>query len=270
MTVSQHDKAERFAAAHNGETPLLVPNPWDGGSAKLLETLGFLALATTSSGVAAGHARNDGFLGRDDVIAAVAAIVAATDLPVSADFENGFADAPADVAANATLLRASGVAGFSIEDYGRAGNEIYEMGFAAERVAAAADAAHGGDARLVITARAENFLHGRRDLDDTIARLQAYQNAGADVVFAPGITSAQEISAVVGAVDVPVNVIAVPGVPALAELAELGVARVSVGGAFQAVAYGAMVRVARELLAGDYVYFDAASEGRTFMREAFA
>src|SRR6185437_3859118 len=190
VMTTQVDQAQRFLALHRAGEPLLMPNPWDLGSARLLASLGFEALATTSSGFAATLGRNDGAVSRDEAIVHAAVIVAATGLPVSADLENGFADAPAGVAETMRMSIEVGLAGASVEDFtGRADDPIYGIGLAAERIAAAAEAAHGGPGRLVLTARAENYLHGRPDLADTIARLQAFQEAGADVLYAPGLRS---------------------------------------------------------------------------------
>jgi 2-methylisocitrate lyase-like PEP mutase family enzyme len=269
---TQAEKAERFLARHRGATPLLLPNAWDPGTARLFESLGFEAVATTSSGHAATLARLDGGVTRDEALAHAAALVGAVDLPVSCDFENGVADAPAAVAANVELAVATGLAGCSVEDYARrADDPIYELGLAAERVAAAAEVAHRGPVHFVLTARAENFLRGNPSLDDTITRLQRYQEAGADVLFAPGVRDAADIKRVVESVDRPVNVIAVPGVPEIAELGALGVGRVSVGGTFAAVAAGAVAQAAREWLEhGTYGFASLANEGRTVMRAAFS
>src|SRR6516225_7389088 len=178
---SQAAKADRFRALHQGPQPLLMPNPWDAGSAKLLAWLGFAALATTSSGFAATLGRLDGSVTRDEALAHAAVIAAATALPVSADLENCFADDPGGVARTVALAADTGLAGCSVEDFTGDDDElVYDIGLAAERVAAATEAAHAGPARLVLTARAENYLHGRPDLADTITRLQAYQAAGAD------------------------------------------------------------------------------------------
>jgi 2-methylisocitrate lyase-like PEP mutase family enzyme len=268
----QAQKAERFLALHHAERPLLLPNPWDRGSAKLLASLGFEALATTSSGSAATLGLLDGSVSRESALADAAAIVAATELPVSADLENGFADDPSGVAETIRLAREAGLAGASIEDY--SGNDeapIYDLEAAAERVAAATEAAHGGPVRLVLTARAENHLHGVTDLADTIARLQAYQEAGADVLYAPGVTRGEDIRQIVSAVDLPVNVLALPGMPAVSELAEIGVSRVSVGGAFAFAALGAAVEAARELREqGSYGYFERTAVGLEAVRAAFA
>src|SRR3954470_9225279 len=199
--------AQDFLALHRPDPPLLIPNPWDAGSAKLLASLGFKALATTSSGFAATLGRRDYNVTRDEALAHSAQIVAATDLPVSADLENAFADDPAGVAETIRLAIEAGLAGCSVEDAaGRDDDPIYDAGLAAERVAAAVEAA-GDD--IVITARAENLLHGR-DLDDAIARLQSFQEAGAPVLYAPGVTDLGDIRRLVESVDRPVNVLALP------------------------------------------------------------
>ncbi len=267
----QAEGAERFEALHKGPEPLLIPNPWDAGSAKLLASLGFEALATTSGGSAATLGRLDGTMALEEAIASAAAIVEATELPVSADLENGFADDPAGVAETIGLALEAGLAGASIEDYTRRDQKIYEIDFASERIAAAAEAAHGGPRRLVLTGRAENHLYGITDLADTITRLQAYQEAGADVLYAPGLSRLEEISQVVKSVDRPVNVLGRPGAPSVAELAAVGVRRVSVGGAFAYAALGAAVEAARELLdEGTYGYFERAGIGLQAARTAFA
>lgn len=270
--TDQAARAARFRELHRPGTPLLLPNPWDAGSARLLASLGFQALATTSSGFAATLGRLDGSVTRDEALGHAAAIVAATDLPVSADLENGFAKDPEGVAETARGAVAAGLAGFSIEDYtGDASDPIYELPRAAERVAAAVEMAHDGDARLVVTARAENYLHGRPDLEDTIARLQAYQEAGADVLYAPGPTGGEEIRAIVSSVDRPVNVLARSGSPTVAELATLGVSRISVGGAFAFTAIDALASAARELRdQGTYGFTERASEGVRAALDAFS
>ena len=269
--TTQADQAKRFLALHRAGEPLLIPNPWDLGSAWLLASLGFEALATTSSGFAATLGRNDGAVSRDEAIVHAAVIVAATDLPVSADLENGFADAPAGVAETMRMSIEVGLAGASVEDFtGRADDPIYDIGLAAERIAAAAEAAHGGPGRLVLTARAENYLHGRPDLADTIARLQAFQEAGADVLYAPGLRTREDISQVVREVDRPVNVLALEGVPPVAELAQAGVSRISVGGAFAFAALGAVVSAAAELREqGTYGFRAGSAAGAAAARRAF-
>jgi 2-methylisocitrate lyase-like PEP mutase family enzyme len=267
----QPDKAERFLALHHGSTPLLLPNPWDPGSARLLASLGFEALATTSSGFAGTLGRLDGSVTRDEALAHAAAIVAATDLPVSADLEDCFADAPAGVADTIERAIRTGLAGGSVEDFTRQRDApIYDQSRGAERVGAAAETAHAGPVHFVLTARCENYLHGRRDLADTIARLQAYQEAGADVLYAPGVIEPDDIRRLVSSVDRPVNVLALPGGPSVAELADLGVARVSVGGAFAYAALSAVVEAGRELIdEGTYGFWERAGVGATAARSAF-
>jgi 2-methylisocitrate lyase-like PEP mutase family enzyme len=265
------DLAERFLSLHKADRPLLMPNPWDIGAAKLLESLGFEALATTSSGFAATLGRLDGGVTRDEALAHAAQIVEAVDVPVSADLENCFADDPAGVAETVRLALDAGLAGCSVEDYsGPESDTIYEAGLAAERVAAAAEAAHSGSRRLVLTARAENHVHGRDDLADTIARLQSYQEAGADVLFAPGVRDVDTIRELVSSVDLPVNVLALPGMPSVGELADAGASRISVGGALAFAAYGAAAAAGRELLnSGTYGYWETAATGAKATREAF-
>lgn len=264
-------RAEGFLRLHAAGDPLLMPNPWDAGSAKVLVSLGFRALATTSSGSAAAVGRLDGSLRRDEALAHAASIVDATELPVSADFENGFATDAAGVAETVSLAVSIGLAGCSVEDStGQAEAPIFELAEAAERVAAAAEAAHRGPVHLVLTARAENYLHGRSDLADTIARLQAFEAAGADVLYAPGLRDIEDIRAVVASVGLPVNVLAMPGVSPVAALAAAGVRRVSVGGAFTWVAIDALVGAARELLdEGTFGYLESAARGGTVARAAF-
>src|SRR5271165_200196 len=225
----QAAKTEHFLALHHGPGPLLLPNAWDLGSATLLTALGFSAIATTSSGFAAALGRLDGSVARDEALAHAAAMAASTSLPVSADLENGFADDPAGVAETVRMAATFGLSGCSLEDFtGHDDDPIYETGPAAERVAAAAEAAHGTGGGLVLTARAENYLHGRPDLSDTISRLQAYADAGADVLYAPGLRSLEDIRQVTREVDRPVNVLVIEGAPAVSELAEAGVSRISV------------------------------------------
>lgn len=264
--------ADRFLALHRPGQPLLLPNPWDAGSARVLASLGFEALATTSSGFAGTLGRPDGSVTRDEAIAHAAAIVAATPLPVSADLEDGFADVPEEVARTVAAAIGAGLAGCSIEDSTRRPDDpVYDPGLAADRVTAAAETAHAGARRLVLTARAENYLYDRGDLADTIARLQRYSQAGADVLYAPGLTSADDIRAVVDSVGKPVNVLAMPGTPAVAELASLGVARISVGGAFAYAALGALVEAAAELRdTGTYGYLQDSGAGRRAARSAFS
>jgi 2-methylisocitrate lyase-like PEP mutase family enzyme len=269
---TQADKAGQFLSLHGGPTPLLMPNPWDQGSARLLDSLGFEALATTSSGFAATLGRLDGSVSRDEALAHAASIVGATDRPVSADLENCFADDPAGVATTVRLALDTGLAGCSVEDFTRRREApIYDAGLAAERVAAAAEAAHAGPVHFVLTARAENHVHGRADLADTIARLQAYQEAGADVLFAPGLSDLEDVRQVVASVDRPVSVLPWLGAPTVTQLGEAGVRRISVGGAFAFAALGSVVEAARELREqGTYGFRERSRVGLTAVREAFA
>lgn len=263
--ASPADRAAQFAELHRGDTPLLLANAWDAGTAKSFAVLGFKALATTSAGHAATLGRHDGGVTRDEAIAHAAELAAATPLPVNADLENGFAESPEDVSETYRLAAGSGIAGCSIEDWDPQRSVIYDIGLAKARVEAAAEAAHGGAVRLVLTARAENQLRGVDDLDDTITRLQAYQEAGADVLYAPCLYTRDDVARVVDSVDRPVNVLALPGVPPVAELAELGVARVSVGSGFSLVAYGALARAAKELLEeGTYGWWEQAGAAKAF------
>jgi len=268
---SQSERISRFERLHAPGRPLLLPNPWDAGSAKLLASLGFQALATTSSGFAATLGRADGSVSRDEALAHATSIVAATELPVSADLENGFADSAEEVAETAAGAVAAGLAGFSIEDFtGDQDDPIYPLEVAAERVAAAARVAHAGP-RLVLTARSENFLHARADLADTIERLRAYEAAGADVLYAPGLIDAADIRAVITAVGKPVNVLARPGVPPVAELAALGVSRVSAGGAFAFAAVAGALAAAQELRErGTYGFAADAAAGSRAAQRAFS
>ncbi|HYU33978.1 MAG TPA: isocitrate lyase/phosphoenolpyruvate mutase family protein [Thermoanaerobaculia bacterium] len=247
---SQAEKAAAFRALHDRDGAFIIPNPWDPGTAWLLAQLGFEALATTSAGYAFSIGKKDNAVGRDAMMEHVSAIVAATDLPVSADLENGFGDRPEEVAETFRLAAATGLVGGSIEDNnGRQEDPLYELGLAAERVRAAVEAARTLPFQFTVTGRAENYLVGRPDLGDTIQRLQAYQEAGADVLYAPGLRSREDIAAVVGSVDRPVNVVmGLQGVQlSLAELAEIGVKRVSVGSALSRAALGAFLRAAREM-----------------------
>ncbi|HEX9994828.1 MAG TPA: isocitrate lyase/phosphoenolpyruvate mutase family protein [Acidimicrobiales bacterium] len=269
--MAGEDKGERFWALHQGPQPLLMPNPWDAGSARLLAALGFQALATTSSGFATTLGRLDGAVTRDEALAHAAVLAAAVDVPVSADLENCFADDPDGVATTVRLATETGLAGCSVEDCEGPGGRIYDRGLAAERVAAAVEAARRAPGRFVLTARAENHIRGNPDLADTIARLQAYQEAGADVLFAPGVVDPGDLRRLVAEVDRPVNVLALAGAPPVAELAAIGVRRVSVGGAFAFTAAGAVVEAARELLdQGTYGYWDRAKAGSASVREALS
>jgi 2-methylisocitrate lyase-like PEP mutase family enzyme len=259
---TQAEKAMVFRALHGRKDAFIIPNPWDAGTARLLALLGFEALATTSAGYAFSVGQRDNTVGRDKTIAHAANIVSATDLPVSADLENGFGDGPEAVAETIRLAAGTGLVGGSIEDSTtRRGDPLYEIEVAVERVRAAVEVVHSLPFPFTLTARAENFLVGRPDLRDTIKRLQAYQEAGADVLYAPGITSKDDIAAVVRAVDRPVNVImGLQGVRlSLAELSEIGVKRVSLGSALSRAALGAFLRAGREMREhGTFAFADEA------------
>ena len=247
---TQAEKGSAFRALHERDSAFVIPNPWDVGTARLLARLGFEALATTSAGYAFSVGQRDNTIGRDKMITHVAAIGSATDLPVSADLENGFGDSPETVAETIRLAATAGLVGGSIEDStNRLGDPVYEHELAVERVRAAAEVARSLRFPFTLTARAENHIVGRPDLQDTIKRLQAYQEAGADVLYAPGLTSKDEITAVVRSVDRPVNVLmGLQGVHlSLAALAEIGVKRISVGSALSRAAFGAFLRAAREM-----------------------
>jgi len=248
--VTQADKGRTFRALHERDRAFIIPNPWDPGTARLLAQRGFEALATTSAGIAFSLGQRDNTIGRDRMIAHVEAIASATDLPVSADLENGYGDQAEAVAETIRLAAAAGAAGGSIEDAtGRRDHPIYERAHAVERIAAAAEAARGLRVTFTLTARAENYLAGRPDLADTIERLQAYQAAGADVLYAPGLTTPEEIAAVVHSLDRPVNVLAglTGATLSLADFSRLGVRRVSVGSLLSRVALGAFLRAAAEM-----------------------
>ena len=248
---TQAEKGIDFRALHERDGAFIIPNPWDVGTARLLAHLGFEALATTSAGYSFSVGRRDNVTDRDEMMTHVEAIVSATDLPVSADLEHGFGDDPATVAETIRLAAATGLVGGSIEDFTqRADDPIYPLDLAVERVRAAAEAARSLPFPFTLTARAENYLVGRPDLKDTIERLQAYQEAGADVLYAPGLSSREDIATVVRSVDRPVNVVmGLQGVQlTLAELSEIGVKRVSVGSSLSRAALGAFLRAGREML----------------------
>lgn len=247
---TQAAKAQAFRALHERDGAFVIPNPWDVGTARLLARLGFEALATTSAGYAFSVGQRDNTIGRDRMLAHAGTIAAATDLPVSADLENGFGDAPEAAGETIRGAAAAGLVGGSIEDAtNRPEDPIYGHALAVARVRAAADVARALPFPFTLTARAENYLVGRPDLEDTIKRLQDYQEAGADVLYAPGLTRSADIAAVVRSVDRPVNVLmGLPGVRlSLTALAELGVKRVSVGSALTRAALGAFLRAAREI-----------------------
>ena len=241
------DLRQQFRELHR--KPFVIPNPWDAGSARLFASLGFAALATTSSGFAGTLGRRDGRVTRDEAIAHGAAIAQATPLPVSADLEGGFADAPEAVAETVALASATPLAGYSIEDWsGGESPRLYPRELAVDRIRAAVESARRDASPLVLTARCENHIRNNPDLADTIARLSAYQEAGADVLFAPGLRDLGEIRSLVASVDLPVSVLIVPGGPSANELFEAGAARVSTGGALAIAAQAAALEAARELI----------------------
>ena len=247
--ISQAEKAKTFKALHERKRLFVIPNPWDGASAKLLASLGFEALTTTSAGLAFVLGKPDGGVTRDESLWNAKLIVDNVDLPVAADLENGFGSKPEDAAEAIRQAAAVGLVGGSIEDAtGDPKKPIYEFELAVERVAAAAEAAHKLDFPFTFVARAENYLHGWPDLDDTIKRLQAFEKAGADVLFAPGLPSIEAIRTVVQSVSKPVNVVRGGPGPTLAELEAVGVRRVSVGGTFSRVALTALKKAGEELL----------------------
>jgi 2-methylisocitrate lyase-like PEP mutase family enzyme len=248
--LTQGEKGRAFRALHERDNAFIIPNPWNVGTARLLAHLGFQALATTSMGYAFSVGRRDNTIDRNETMAHASLIASATDLPVSADLENGFGERPEVAAETIRLAAAAGLVGGSIEDStGRADHPIHELEHAAERVRAAAAAARALPFPFTLTARAENYLHGRPDLADTIERLQAYQEAGADVLYAPGLATKDDIATVVRSLDRPVNVVmGLRGVQlSLDELSAIGVKRVSVGSALNRTALGAFLLAAREM-----------------------
>ncbi|HET6724443.1 MAG TPA: isocitrate lyase/phosphoenolpyruvate mutase family protein [Gammaproteobacteria bacterium] len=247
--TSQSDKARKFRSLHERDGFFIIPNPWDVGSARLLAAMGFEALATTSMGFAYSLGRMDGKAGRDDVLAHCRTLSAASDLPVSADFENAFADAPRQAAENILRAAETGLVGCSIEDFtGDPSRPIYDFELAVERVSAAAEAVQSLGFPFTLTARAENLLHGVNDLDDTIRRLRAFEVAGADVLYAPGLKTLEDVRRVTGALSKPVNVLASMVQGANAEqLGAAGAKRISVGGALARAALGSLLRAGMEM-----------------------
>jgi 2-methylisocitrate lyase-like PEP mutase family enzyme len=263
--LTQLDKGRAFRALHERDDAFIIPNPWDLGTAKLLAHLGYEALATTSAGYAFSAGQPDNAIDRDEMMAHLAAVAGATSLPVSADLGNGFGDEPAIAAETIALAAASGVVGGSIEDATqRPDKPIYDLQQAVERIQAAAEATRALPFPFTLTARAENYLWGRPDLADTIARLQAYQEAGADVLYAPGLASKEDIAAVVRSVDRPVNVVmGLKGVQlSRAELSAIGVKRISIGSSLSRAVLGAFLRAAHEMQA--HGTFTFASEAVTY------
>lgn len=247
------EMARVFRALHAGVDAFIIPNPWDVGSARLLAGLGFKALATTSAGHAFSMGRRDNGIDRAEMMVHVSAIASATELPVSADLENGYGDSPERVAETIQLAAAAGAVGGSIEDFtGRPDDPIYEFDASVERMRAAASAARSLPFPFTLTGRAENYMVGRSDLKDTIRRLQAYEDAGADVLYAPGVNRLEDIAEVLGSVGRPLNVVAgfESHGPDFAALSSLGVKRISVGSALARAAYGSLLRAGREMVQG--------------------
>jgi 2-methylisocitrate lyase-like PEP mutase family enzyme len=256
------NKTQAFRELHQGQGAFVIPNPWDVGSAKFLTTLGFKALATTSAGYAFSRGLPDGGVNFDDMIGHCRELVAATHLPVSADLEEGKGDSPESAAETIRAAAAAGLAGCSIEDFpGRPDGAVYDFSLAVERVTAAAEAARSLGRDFLFTARAENFLRGRPDLDDTIKRLQAFEKAGADVLYAPGLADIETVRAICSSVGRPVNILAVPQFT-VAELAAAGAKRISLGSKLTTAAFGALQRAAREML--DQGSFGFAREAMPF------
>ena len=269
MSSSPDDRRARFRELHAREQLFVMPNPWDAGSARLLEHCGFEALATTSAGHAWSLGKLDQHVTRDELVAHVAELTGATSLPLNVDSERCFPDDPGGVAETVQLLAGAGAAGFSVEDYDPATESIDDVDVAVARVAIAAEATSRLPEPMVVTARAENHIRGVDDLDDTIARLSAYRDAGADVVYAPGLTDIGQITALVSALGIPVNVLALPSAPALGDLAEAGVRRVSTGSLLAGAAYGALLAGARELRTGGTSSYADKGVAREALREAF-
>lgn len=276
MPTTQAEKARQFEQLHKGPGAFVIPNPWDAGSARILQALGFKALTTTSAGLAFTLGRRDarGAITREETLANCRAIVEATDLPVAADLENGYGDSPKVCAETIRLAGEAGLVGGSIEDStDNPAKPVYDYQHAVDRVAAAAEAARRLPFHFMLVGRAENYLHGRRDLDDTVRRLQGFEAAGADVLYAPGLTSAEDIRAVCASVRKPVNVVmGLKSSPfTVAQLESLGVRRISVGSALNRTALGAFIAGARELIEhGTFKFADDAisfADANAFMKE---
>lgn len=258
-------KADLFRSLHERDGAFVIPNPWDAGSARMLAALGFEALATTSAGFAWSLGRADGEVTLDEKLGHCRVLCAATDLPVSADLENGFADDPGDVAETIRRAAETGLVGGSVEDW--SGDEIYDFDLAVERVQAAAEAAHALEVPFLLTARAENLLRGRVDLDDTVRRLQAYERAGADVLYAPALRTLDEVRLVTSSVSKPVNVLGVMVDGAnVSELADAGARRISVGGALARAAFGGFLGACRSLQGGSFEWLSGAAPGAEIAR----
>jgi 2-methylisocitrate lyase-like PEP mutase family enzyme len=267
--MSVGEKRARFRELHAAKELFVMPNPWDVGSARLLQSFGFPALATTSAGFALTLGRLDGTVTRDELVEHVAQLAAATDVPLNVDSERCYPDDPGGVSRTVELLAEAGAAGFSIEDWDPAAGRIDDLAAAAERVAVAAGAAHALAEPMVLTARAENHLRGVDDLDNTIARLIAYRDAGADAVYAPFLSDLAQIARVVEEVGLPVNVLALPHVPSIGELASVGVRRVSTGSLLSNAAYGALKAGAQELLTAGTSEYGRGGIANADLRAAF-
>jgi 2-methylisocitrate lyase-like PEP mutase family enzyme len=268
MTVGE--RRARFRQLHEREQLFVMPNPWDVGSARLLESLGFEALATTSAGFAWSIGKLDQLVTRDELVAHVHVLTSATVLPLNVDSERCYPDEPGGIVETVAQLADAGASGFSIEDYDPAADAIDDVDVATGHVGLAAEAAHALPEPLVLTARCENHLHDAASLDDTIARLRAYREAGADVLYAPGLTDLAEIARLVEAVGAPVNVLALATGPSVAELESVGVRRVSTGGALARAAYGALVSGARELQTDGTSRYSEVGVSRDALAGAFA
>jgi len=270
--MSQEQKVARFRALHERDGAFIIPNPWDIGTARLLASMGFEALATTSAGFAFSLGVPEGVVSREQVLAHCRDIAGATDLPVNADLEKGFGDTPESAAETIRAAAETGLAGGSIEDFtGDDGSPIYDFDLAVERVAAAAEAAKSVPQGFVFTARAENYLHGRPDLDDTIRRLQAFEKAGAEVLYAPGLKSLEDIRTLCSAVSRPVNIVmGLPGVTfGLADLAAAGAKRISIGSALSRLAFGAVLRAIEEMQQKGTFTFAADAAGFAELSDRF-
>jgi 2-methylisocitrate lyase-like PEP mutase family enzyme len=270
VSESAADRRARFRELHARDGLFLLPNPWDVGSARLLESLGFEALATTSAGFAWSLGKLDQAVTRDELVAHVAGLSAATTLPLNVDSERCYPDEPGGVEETVRLLAEAGAAGFSIEDYNPTTGAIDPIAVAVRQVQLAVAANRRLDEPMLVTGRAENHIRGVDDLADTTARLVAYRDAGADVVYAPGLTGLEQIAAVVAAVGIPVNVLALPGGPTVGELASVGVRRVSIGSSLASAAYGALMAGARELLADGTSRYAVAGVSRDDLRAALS
>lgn len=261
--ITQLEKCEAFARLHQSEAAWIIPNPWDVGSAKLLQGHGFRALATTSSGFAYTLGRADGEVSLDEKLQHCSMLSAATTIPINADFENGYSEQLSDVIENIKRLAETGIAGFSIEDFSRDHQRLYDFSEAVDRVQAAVETVAELGVPLVLTARAENLLRGVDDLDDTIARLQAFEAAGADVLYAPGITSANQLRTVTASLDKPFNVLAsfMPGTN-VAEFSECGANRISLGGALNFAAINPVLGASAEMIEkGTFDWLEGRADG---------